>query len=76
MANGMFDLKGWTFQLLSAEEIAQRDEETRRQEAEELERWPLSQRRSRCMNCGCFMPRVVYRYTRCKRCDESYDSLQ
>lgn len=78
MANGMWDLNGWV--ILTPEQAAKQAEDDAKYfaeiEAEELKRWPLSQRRARCMNCGAFMPRKTYRYTRCKVCDESYDSLQ
>lgn len=74
MANGMWDLTGW--HILTPEESAQWEEEARQHEAERLKRWPLSQRRHRCMNCGAFMPKNTTWYTRCKVCDESYDSLQ
>jgi len=74
VANGMWDLSGW--RIMTPEEIA-RDEEWARQEREEsLKRWPMSQRRDRCYNCGCFMPNVSYDHTRCKRCGESFNSLQ
>lgn len=74
MANGMWDLTGW--RIATPEEIAQWEEEARQQEAEELKRWPLSQRRPRCYNCGAFMPQVHNDFTRCKVCNESYNSLQ
>lgn len=74
MANGMWDLKGW--HIMTPEEIAADAEEMRRLTMESLLRWPMSQRRDRCLNCGAFVPKGITRYTRCKVCDESYDSLQ
>jgi len=74
MANGMWDLTGW--RIATPEDIAQWEEEARREQEEFDKRWPPSQRRPRCMNCGAFMPKKTYRFTRCKVCDESYDSLQ
>jgi hypothetical protein len=74
MANGMFDLTGW--RIMTPEES---QEQRWRDDAERAEldaHWPPSQRRNRCMNCGAFMRRRVDRWTRCKRCDESYESLQ
>lgn len=74
MTNGMWDLTGW--HIMTTEEMAAQEEGFRRQEEEAEKRWPLSQRRARCMNCGAFMSKHTTRYTRCKVCDESYDSLQ
>ena len=70
----MFDLTGW--RIMTAEDVEADRLEMERIEREELARWPLSQRRARCMNCGAFMPKNTQRYTRCKGCGESYDSLQ
>lgn len=70
----MWDLTGW--RIATPEEIAQWEEEDRQQEAEELKRWPRSQRRYRCYNCGAFMPNHTNNHTRCKVCDESFESLQ
>jgi|GEM_PF-6454777 len=74
MANGAFDLTGW--RIMTAEDVAKLEEEYRLQREEELKRWPMSQRRPRCLNCGAFMPQKSYRHTHCKCCGESYDSLQ
>ena len=74
MTNGMWDLQGW--HIMTPEEIERDKREMAQYEAEAIARWPLSQRRNRCLNCGAFMPRCITRYTRCKVCDESYDSLQ
>lgn len=74
MANGATDLTGW--RLVTPEESAQWEEDARREREEFDRRWPPSQRRNRCMNCGAFMRQRVDRWTRCQRCDESFDSLQ
>lgn len=78
MANGMWDLKGW--RILTPEEAARQAEEDAKyfaeMEAEQLKRWPMSQRRDRCMNCGAFMRTPSYEHTRCKNCGESYLTLQ
>lgn len=78
MANGMWDLKGWV--ILTPEEAAKQAEEDAKyfaeMEAEQLKRWPMSQRRNRCFVCGCFMPKRWYRALHCKRCGESWDSQQ
>ena len=74
MANGAADLKGW--RIMTPEEVAEQEEWYRREQEEFDKRWPPSQRRNRCLNCGAFMPKNTSRWTRCKVCDESYDSLQ
>lgn len=70
----MWDLSGW--HIMTEEEIAQSEEWARQEREESLKRWPMSQRRDRCYNCGCFMPTYSYDHTRCKRCGESFNSLQ
>ena len=65
-----------TLRLVTPEESAQWEADAERQRAEELKRWPMSQRRPRCYNCGAFMPKVHHDHTRCKCCGESYASLQ
>lgn len=61
---------------LTPEELAAEKEQMRLAMEELDKRWPRSQRRARCMNCGAFMPNNTTWHTRCKVCDESYDSLQ
>jgi tRNA(Ile2) C34 agmatinyltransferase TiaS len=74
MANGMFDFTGW--RILTPEEVAEQKLIDDEYFAEELKRWPLSQRRPRCLNCGAFTRMGHGWYDRCKNCGESYDSLQ
>lgn len=64
------------FRLLTPEEAAQSEVAAAEQRAEALRRWPMSQRRPRCPNCGAFMPQVHHDLTKCKCCGESYASLQ
>lgn len=70
----MWDLTGW--RIATPEEVKQWKEDAKREQEEFDKRWPPSQRRPRCMNCGAFMPRKTYRMTRCKCCGESFESLQ
>ena len=65
-----------TWRYMTPEEIAADKEYWRKQHEESLKRWPMSQRRDRCMNCGAFMRTPSYEHTRCKNCGESYLSLQ
>ena len=74
MANEKFGVHGW--RLLTPEEVAASAEQSRLEQEEQLRRWPMSQRRGRCLNCGAFMPRVHYEHTKCKKCGESYLDLQ
>lgn len=74
MANGMFDLKGW--RIMTPEEIAAEEEWARKETEEFDKRWPPSQRRPRCYGCGAFMRMRADRWTRCKCCGESCESLQ
>jgi hypothetical protein len=74
----MFDLKGW--RILTPEEAAEQARQDREywdaEIAERLNRWPSSQRRPRCINCGAFMRKGHGWYDKCKACGESYASLQ
>lgn len=74
MAGGAADLKGW--RIATSEEVARWEEEARREQEEFDKRWPVSQRRKRCENCGAFMAKSATWWTRCKRCDESCESQQ
>lgn len=74
MANGMWDLSGW--RIMTAEDVAKMEEEYRLEREESLKRWPMSQRRDRCLNCGAFMRKHSYEDTKCKNCGYSYLDLQ
>lgn len=74
MANGMWDLKGW--RIMTSEDVEADRLEMQKLTEEYDRRWPPSQRRNRCLGCGAFMTRRATDYTRCKRCGESFNSLQ
>lgn len=66
----------FTLRRMTPEEVAEQARLDAEHEAEEQSRWPVSQRRPRCLACGAFMPMKSDWYTRCKVCDESMASQQ
>lgn len=74
MANGMWDLTGW--RIMTPEEVEADRLEMQRLTEEYDKRWPPSQRRPRCMNCGAFMKLKADDWTRCKCCGYNFYDLQ
>lgn len=66
----------FTLRRMTPEESAEQARLDAEHHAEELRRWPMSQRRPRCCGCGAFMPTVHCDHTKCKACGQSWLDLQ
>ncbi|ACH62054.1 hypothetical protein MYRNA_46 [Mycobacterium phage Myrna] len=64
------------WRVLTPEEVAEQERRDAEHQDEEEKRWPMSQRRPRCLACGAFMPMKTDDYTRCKVCQQSWADLQ